>query len=191
MSNANGYEEHASDFIALRDRSTVGVDVVRDWAQSLQPGAETIDIGCGSGVPVTSTLLEAGLRIWAVDASPAMVQTFRVRFPNIPVRCEVAEKSDFFGLKYDAAISIGLLFLLAERAQVCLLSRVAKILRPGGRFLFTAPIEVGAWKDVTTSLESRSLGKRRYKEALYKSGFRLLETRQDEGANNYYDAQKV
>ena len=188
---SNGYEDHALAFLDIRDRSPTGHDIVERWARSLKPHAEVIEIGCGGGRPVTRALVEVGLNLWAIDASPTLLRKFAVRFPAIPVKCEQAERSDYFGRHYDAAIAVGHLFLLGASSQIAVINRVSEILRPGARFLFTAPLEVGIWKDAITNLESRSLGSARYEQALVNSGFRMIATCHDEGANNYYEAEKV
>ena len=108
-----------------------------------------------------------------------------------PTQCALALESDYFGRQFGAAISIGLLFLLEASEQVALLRRVSEILLPGGRFLFTAPIETGTWRDTTTGHECRSLGRARYVEALENAGFCVIGTHVDEGRNNHYEAQKV
>ena len=162
-----------------------------DWAASLDPGAEVLEIGCGAGVPVSGALVDAGSKLWAIDASPSLLLIFRSRFPDVPARCEPAETSDFFGRTYAAVISIGLLFLLDEAAQLGLIRKVSGTLRPDGRFLFSAPLEVGSWRDAVTGRESVSLGRERYEEVLSAAGLRLLRTSRDEGDNNYYEAQKA
>jgi hypothetical protein len=74
--------------------------------------------------------------------------------------------------------------------QLALIRRVADMLVPGGRFLFTAPLEVCAWADLTTGYECRSLGQDIYERALRESAFRLVGHYEDEGNNNYYDAER-
>jgi cyclopropane fatty-acyl-phospholipid synthase-like methyltransferase len=191
MDSASAYEKHACDFLRDRDMSSVGAPIAARWARTLSKGADVIEIACGGGYPVTKELAEAGLRLWAVDGAPTLVAVFQSRFPEIPVQCVRVQDADFFGRDYDAAISIGLLFLLSEPDQAALIARIADILVPGGRFLFTAPIEAGAWRDLCTGLECRSLGRDRYEELLINAGFRVLKTYEDEGANNYYEAEKV
>jgi hypothetical protein len=116
---------------------------------------------------------------------------FQTRFPQIPVQCERVQKSSFFGRKFEGVIAIGLLFLLPELDQAVLIARVSRIVVPGGRFLFTAPLEPGTWADMNTGLECRSLGQARYSELLTQSDFRVVATYVDEGANNYYEAEKL
>jgi len=57
--------------------------------------------------------------------------------------------------------------------------------------LFTAPLETGTWADTTTGHECRSLGQERYESILNEAGFRVVATYEDEGRNNYYDAERV
>lgn len=90
----------------------------------------------------------------------------------------------------DAAVAIGLLFLLPERLQRDVVRRVADVLKPGGRFLFTAPVEGGTWPDSLTGRPSVSLGIDGYKAAIDDAGLTLVGEYLDEGENHYYDARK-
>ena len=74
---SNGYDDEAKSFIASRS-STIGVSTGRIWAQSLPAGISILEIGCGDGIPVTSTPIEEGLNVYAMDASPKMVAAFRI-----------------------------------------------------------------------------------------------------------------
>ena len=189
-SSARAYEAHARAFLEKRDRSTIGVGLVERWAGSLPAGCEVLEIACGGGIPVTRALAGAGLRLWAVDSSPTLVAEFQGRFPEVPVDCADALASDYFGRRFGAVVAIGLLFLLSEAEQVRLIQRVAEVLLPGGRFLFTAPVEIGSWADLNTGHECRSLGRERYESILREARFRLLRTDLDEGQNNYYEVER-
>lgn len=191
MDSAEAYEICAHEFLQGRDPSPIGARVVDQWARSLPRGATVIELACGGGYPISRVLAAAGLKIWAVDSSPTLVAKFQSRFPKIPVQCARVQESDFFGRNYDGAIAIGLLFLLSESDQIDLISRVAELLVPKGRFLFTAPIQVGTWNDLNTGLECSSLGQERYGELLRDAGFRVVSTYVDKGENNYYDAEKI
>lgn len=187
---SNGYEAVADAFVAARSGSTTGLAIIRQWAASLPAGGTVIDIGCGSGEPVTAALIGAGLTVSALDASPALVETFRQRFPDVEVACEPAERSRFFGRRFDGAVAIGLMFLLPETAQRELIGRVADALKPGGRFLFTAPRQVCAWDDVLTGRRSSSLGAEEYGRILDEAGLHLIVEHVDEGENHYFEARK-
>ncbi len=188
---ANFYETQAMKYLDVRDRSRVGTGIVQSWARSLPSGSTVVDIACGGGYPITRTLVDSGLVVWVIDTSPTLLKQFRLRFPTIPTQCASALDSDYFGRTFDAVTSIGFLFLLRENEQLTFLRRVSEILGPHGRLLFTAPVEMGTWQDVTTGLECWSLGRAAYARALEREGFRVIRTHIDEGENNYYEAEKI
>jgi 2-polyprenyl-3-methyl-5-hydroxy-6-metoxy-1,4-benzoquinol methylase len=192
---SNGYEGVAVEFLAGRGRApstAVGVGAVRDWARTLPPGATVLDVGCGSGLPITKVLVDEGLNVYAIDASPTLVQAFRNNFPDIPVACEAVEDSLFFGRMFDGVIAWGLIFLLDAEEQRRLIQRVAATLVPGGRLLFTssAGTEPLVWNDAMTGLESRSLGAAEYRSELSSVGLSVIQEYEDEGQSHYYDTCK-
>lgn len=191
MDFSNGYDTIASQYIAARTRSKIGVARIAEWVGTLDARSKVLDIGCGNGIPVTRELLAAGHSPYAIDASSTMIQTFKQEFPHVPARCEAAEHSDFFNEQFDAVVAIGLIFLLEEATQTGLLRRIGNVLRPHGRLLFSAPLETGRWQDVMTGQESLSLGEKQYLYALEANGLQLVNCFADEGGNNYYSAIKT
>ncbi|MDJ0920109.1 MAG: class I SAM-dependent methyltransferase [Henriciella sp.] len=185
---SNGYEEVAEAFMAARSSS--GRAVVAGWAASLPRGASVIDLGAGSGEPMTAALIEAGLTVSAIDAAPSLVKAFQRRFPGVEIACEAAEESAFFGRTFEAALAVGLVFLLSEARQRALMENVASALNAGGRFLFSAPHQVCAWDDVLTGQRSRSLGTEAYADILAACGLHIVATHEDEGGTHYFEAEK-
>jgi SAM-dependent methyltransferase len=186
MDRSNGYEAIAADFLAHRS-SGIGVSAVRAWARALAPRAAVIDLGCGPGIPITAALVAEGLNVFGVDASPSFVDAFRHNLPNTPVVCEAVQESKFFDRAFDGVLAWGLIFLLSPDDQRHLLRRIAEILVPGGRLLFTAPAQAAVWNDAMTGLESRSLGAVEYQRLLSAVGLRLTAEYEDEGQNHYFE----
>ncbi|MEG3086129.1 class I SAM-dependent methyltransferase [Sphingomonas sp. PB4P5] len=144
--HSEGYEAIAAQFIAAR--SDIDATFVRCWArENLQPSSSIVDVGCGSGVPIARALIEYGFTLFGVDASPSLLAAFRRRFPAAQSVCEAAEDSLFFNRTFDAALAIGLLFLLSADNQRKVVKRVAAALRPGG--LFCSP-RLGSGANGTT-----------------------------------------
>jgi SAM-dependent methyltransferase len=190
---SNGYEGAAAEFFARRGsgRSAgVGVDAVQKWARSLPRGAAVVDLGCGPGLPITHVLVAEGLNVFGVDAAPSFVHAFRRNLPNTPVVCEAVQDSSFFDRTFDGVLAWGLLFLLSPEDQRRLIQRIAGILVPGGRLLFTSPAERAIWNDVMTGLASRSLGAEEYRRQLSANGLSVASEYDDEGQNHYFDAVK-
>ena len=157
----------------------------------LSAGATVLDLGCGTGVPISQVFIERGFNVYGVDAAPTMVAAFRDNFPNVPVDCAAVEDSDFFGRAFDAVVAWGLLFLLDVEIQCKVIGKVAGVLRSGGRLLFTAPRQSCSWCDAMTGRISISLGQEAYRKALEAEGISLVGTRCDEDENYYYSAQKT
>jgi hypothetical protein len=82
------------------------------------------------------------------------------------------------------------MFLLSPADQRRLIQRIADILVPGGRLLFTSPAEVASGKDVMTGRETRSLGAEEYRRQLSAVGLSVAREYEDEGQNHYFDAFK-
>jgi SAM-dependent methyltransferase len=193
---SNGYEAVAAEFLAGRGRapsSAVGARAVRDWARTLPSGATVIDLGCGSGLPITKVLVGEGLKVYAIDAAKSLAAAFRHNLPGIPIACESVEVSPFFDRMFDGVVTWGLMFLLFPEAQRRLIKRIADILVPGGRLLFTscAGTEPLVWNDAMTGLESRSLGGVEYRTLLSAVGLTVTSEYEDEGQNHYFDAFKA
>jgi SAM-dependent methyltransferase len=193
---SNGYEGVAAEFLAgrgnARTRSKgIGVKAVREWGRTLPRGAAVIDLGCGAGFPITEVLVLEGLNVYAIDASPSFVEAFRRNLPGVPVACEAVEDSTFFNRTFDAALAWGLMFLLPAEEQRRLIQRVAGILVPGGRLVFTSCPEPFVWNDAMTGLESRSLGAVEYRSQLTAVGLFMIREYEDEGQNYYFDAVKT
>lgn len=186
---SNGYEALAEEFISRRQQSTIGASTVARWSATLAPGSTIIDLAAGPGVPITNTLVAAGHDVYAVDASASMVRAFRARFPQVPVACEAIQESTFFNRTFDGAVAWGVLFLLRAELQALVIQRVARALKPAGRFLFTAPWQTGSWTDLLTRRESVSLGRNEYLRILSSAGFTLVNEFDDEGENHYYDVR--
>jgi SAM-dependent methyltransferase len=193
---SNGYEAIATIYIAGRGTrpssgESIGANVVKAWAATFPPGASVLDLGSGPGEPGTRILQHAGLKSYAIDASPTMVAAFREGFPGVPVEQEAAESSNYFNRTFSGVLAWGLLFLLNPAAQARVIEKVARALEPKGRFLFTAPREPLEWLDGMTDHRSYSLGEQAYERLLRAAGLKWVDSAEDEGGNHYYFVEKV
>lgn len=186
--SSNGWDDVAAQFAELR--STVGVEIVRRWAAALPPGGSVLDAGAGTGEPLTTVLIDAGLDVHAIDASPAMVRAFKTRHPGVPVVCEALEHSPFAGGPFDGVLAIGLMFLLPAETQRTVIHRVARALKPGGALLFTAPRDACSWHDSLNGRRSVSLGLSAYCSVLNACGLQFEGVSRDEGGNDHVAARK-
>src|ERR1700761_4067046 len=120
MDRSNGYEAISKEFLLRRGsdlRGGIGVSSVRSWARTLPPGSAVLDLGCGPGRPIAAVLVDEGLSVFGVDASPSLVEAFRRNLPGTPVVCEAVQDSRFFERSFDAVLAWGLMFLLSAEDQ--------------------------------------------------------------------------
>lgn len=195
MDRSSGYEAISEQFLAHRGSyrtgpTAIGAQQVRKWASTLPRGSSVIDLGCGPGFPITAVLVEEGFHVFGVDAAPSFVAAFQRNLPGTPIICETVQDSRFFDRTFDAVVAIGLMFLLKAEDQQRLIQRIAEILVPGGRLLFTSPAQRAVWNDILTGLESLSLGAEQYRELLGAVGISVAEEYEDIGENHYFDAVK-
>jgi SAM-dependent methyltransferase len=94
-------------------------------------GGLVVELGCGSGL-LTRYLVEAGHRVLASDASPAMIELARRTAPEADVRQLVLPDDPV--AECDAVVSIGhvLSYLPDEAALDRALAALARALRPSG-----------------------------------------------------------
>ncbi len=100
---------------------------------ALQPGEEVLIPGVGTGLDLP--LLPPGVRITAIDLSPAMLAQARAKAGGRPVSFAVmdAQVLPFPDTSFDAAILNLILSVVPDGAAV--LRETWRVLRPGGRVI--------------------------------------------------------
>ena len=77
------YDLIAEWYATDRDHGT-GIPEVTALSDSLPRGATVLDVGCGTGIPVTRALMAAGHSVLGVDSSTEMLRRFQVNCPGTP-----------------------------------------------------------------------------------------------------------
>lgn len=103
-------------------------DTILGWLAP-QPGERILDLGCGDGV-FTAKVAASGAAVVGVDAAADMVEAARRR--GFDARVADAHVLDL-GETFDAVVSNAALHWMKEPDRV--LAAVARLLRPGGRFV--------------------------------------------------------
>ncbi len=95
-------------------------DIIREWARTIPRGSSILNLGSDERVPIARVLTDEGFTMYGVDA-PAI------------------EDSEFFNRTFDGVIALGVMSGLPPPMQSIVIGKVARALRRGGKFLFTAP----------------------------------------------------
>jgi SAM-dependent methyltransferase len=108
----------------------------------LGPGVNVINIGCGIG-RIENAISGEVASITGVDVSERMVELAceKTRFPNVCFR--VVDGKSLEGVEseqYELALSFIVLQHIPRAATASYVLEVARVLKPGGRFLFQIPL---------------------------------------------------
>ena len=187
------YDTIADWYSQDRRRSTIGVPEVRALAASLSPGALVLDVGCGPGVPITRTLLDAGMRVVGLDSAGEMLARFRLDLPGVPVIRGTAQRCPCASRVFDAAVAWGVIFHLTHDDQRRAFRELARVVKPRAPFLFTSgdaeDNRTGTMDGVT--FHYYAFPRETYRQVLEEAGFELVDVHTDRGDNTYYLARKI
>jgi len=157
-SQADGYESFYEEFNSplmrqirsqaygedIGQHSWVGTEEMRRDIERLKlsPSSRLIDLGCGPCGPLTFVLASVGCSGTGVELSRAALLVGRERAASVGVdallsvrEADLNEPLPFESGSFDAAMSLDVVLHLRDRSK--LFAEVARLLRRGGRFLFT------------------------------------------------------
>ena len=76
------YQRHADHWDRVRGRDLFERPWLDRFLALLRPGASILDLGCGSGEPISRYFIEKGYKVCGVDSSPAFIDMCKSRFPD-------------------------------------------------------------------------------------------------------------
>jgi SAM-dependent methyltransferase len=173
----------------IGQHSWVGAEELRGDIHRLKlsPSSRFLDLGCGPCGPLTFILATVGCLGTGVELSPSALQVGRARAASLGIGARLSvQEGDlndplpFEPRSFDAAMSLDVVLHLRDRSK--LFHEVAKLLPPGGRFLFT---DAGVVTGSVSNEEARKRSVHGYTQfvaagwnegLLESAGFRLMET---------------
>jgi SAM-dependent methyltransferase len=175
------YRDKADDWV--RDRGATlycgegGVDEtiwLDRFAADLSAGATILDVGCGSGWPIGAALLERGLQVMGVDASPGLIAHAQATVP-MGVWSVGDMRESLPPGPFDGVLAWHSLFHLSPDDQSKVLPKLAACVAEGGRLMFTSGQAhgetIGDWRG--EPLYHASLGPEAYRALLIDAGLRV------------------
>jgi len=139
---------------------TYGEDLGQtSWVTSQESGAianhldlttesSVLEVGCGSGKYALHLAQQAGCRMIGIDLNPHGIATANLLAKNQGLNsrvrfevCDAAKKLPFEASAFDAVFSNDALCHIPGRASV--LAEIHRVLRPGGRLLFSDALVIG------------------------------------------------
>ena len=176
------YEDHAEAWAALRRGSG---ELERPWldrfAALLSPGADILDLGCGSGEPVARELIDRDFNVTGVDCSSRLIGICRACFPAHSWLTADMRTLDL-DRDFDGIVAWHSLFHLTPEDQRSVFPRFGAHCRPGGVLLLTtghgAGVRIGEWQG--EPLYHASLDPDEYRRLLAENGFAVVDVRLDD-----------
>lgn len=152
-----------------------------DFANHLKPNARVLDVGCGSGYPISSYLSKQGFQVTGIDIAEEMIKEAKqLNLPNATFLVEdiLNFKSE---KKYDAIIAFDSIWHVRHDRQVQMYQMIASLMAPGGLFLFTHGKKDGEivskmWGE---SFYYSALDLEKVHETLKQNGFEILFSIED------------
>ena len=173
--STTAFDNLAAQYDRLWTRTTVGQlqreAVWRGIAPLFKPGHSILDLGCGTGEDAVR-LMDAGLRVHAIDASPEMVRVSRNR--GVDAEVLPIENCGQLEGRFDAVLSnFGALNCVADLEA--LREPLGRLVRPGGYLAICLIGRFCLWETAWSLLRARP-GKafRRWRRSAMSSlGFRV------------------
>ncbi len=130
------YDRIAAEYARTRTSFPERPQVER-FAGLLPPGAQVLDLGCGSGAPIARHLLDRGFAVTGVDLSAQMLRLFAAHCPQArALQGDIAElelPGGFGGL-----LAWDVLFHVPRARHAAIFLRWNRWLAPGAPLLLTA-----------------------------------------------------
>lgn len=138
MGSKQYFDEIAGEWDSIRqDLFPESVRVKAIAAAKVHAGQIAADLGAGSGF-ITEELLKHGVRVVAVDQSPAMLETMKKKFREnqfIEYRVGEAESLPLEGASVDYVFAN--MYLHHVEVPLEAIREAGRILKPGGRLVIT------------------------------------------------------
>lgn len=170
------YQKYAREWVALRGE-WLFEKVWLDRMLALLPDqAHVLDLGCGSGKPIATYLIEQGCAITGVDSSELMLQMARANFPE-----QTWLQTDMRQLnleqKFDAILAWDSFFHLTQDDQRHMFAKFARHAKLGTVLMFTSgPAQGEAIGELFgQALYHASLAPEEYHHLLAQYGFQVLK----------------
>ncbi|MEP1209700.1 MAG: methyltransferase domain-containing protein [Rhizobiaceae bacterium] len=170
------YQDRARAFDIQRGRSGMEHAWLERFVVSLPKAGAILDLGCGSGEPVSAYLINKGFHLTGIDYAAAMIDMARQRFPDhgwlVQDMVDPLPDRQFNGL-----ISWNGFFHLSPEEQRHALPQFAAAVLPGGNLLLTVGPAEG---EITGTVDGApvyhaSLDPAEYRDLLLAAGFATIE----------------
>ena len=121
VSTVDFYDSVATEYEGAYGHSAGLLNFIQHSLSVFKPASKVLDVGCGTGAPVATTLARAGHKVTGIDITPSMIELSRAAVPDGDF--EVADMLDYAPKEQmDVVLNVLSLFGLS-RQQLDAMSR--------------------------------------------------------------------
>jgi 2-polyprenyl-3-methyl-5-hydroxy-6-metoxy-1,4-benzoquinol methylase len=187
------YDTIAAGFAQMRDSFNTEQKYLDALIEHLPKKSHILDIGCGSGFPIATYLIEKNFQVTGVDGSQELLSIAKTKCPKMisiygDVRTIVLNKI------FDAIVEWWCLFHLPKTAHRKMIQRFFKWLKPDGILEFTTGNEEYEHMSsdmLNQELHFYSLAPSTYEYYLKEQGFKILLKESDQEHHLVWIAKKI
>ena len=143
-----GYNKIAKNYHKQRKRYPSIPLLKRYFLKEIPKNSKILDLGCGSGFPVSKFLAEKGHEVTGVDFSKSMINLARKNVPKGKFILGDITKLKLNANSYDGAVSFYAIIHIPKERHKLIYKNLHKILKPSGVIFFNAS-GTGDWEETT------------------------------------------
>jgi len=129
-----GYDRIAKEYQAIRKVFDNSKEL-HEFANLLPRNAKVLDVGCGTGIPVSTFLIEAGFDVTGVDFSEGMLAFARINVPRSKLFKKNMTELDFEDDSFDGLTAIYSIIHVPKEKHLPLFQNFHRMLKPNGMML--------------------------------------------------------
>ena len=132
----NAYDQICFKWCSYREKMPINKCII-DFAKQLKEGSSILDVGCGSGVPISAYLANNGFKVTGIDISSNMIK--KAKSLNLPNSTFIVDDVLTYNphKSFDAIIAFDSLWHIKYSEQSKIYSKIASLLNKDGLFIFT------------------------------------------------------
>jgi len=136
VDNKESYNKIAKQWAEIRNNMDIS-SLVINFAQKVQKEGAILDIGCGTGLPLTKFLCDLNFSVTGLDFSEKMLEIAKCN-SSIRANFILCDFMDYNTTqKFDGILAWDSLWHISKLRQKEIYSKVGQLLKPNGLFLFT------------------------------------------------------
>ncbi len=176
------YDLIASAYAEIRNSFATEQQYLDLLMNYLKPNSHILDIGCGSGFPIASYLLQHEFQITGIDGSKELLKIAKIKYPPMKTVCGDIRTLEL-NEKFDAVVEWWCLFHIPQQDHEKMILRFANWLKPNGILEFTTGDQEYEGKNsnmLNQELSFYSLDPKQYEKYLHNAGFKILLCESDQ-----------